>query len=101
MPANQGTKHDLAIVRPEQLAPLPRRRLRETLDARSGSFFWVQRGTSNQVRGRDSGSTTELLPDKLAGIRSESRAGRCRPVVRLVEELHAVEQRRSSTRAFG
>lgn len=46
----KDNRNDLAIVRLEQLAPLPRRRLRETLDRYENvkEFFWVQEEPANQ-----------------------------------------------------
>ena len=46
----KDNRDDVAIVRIEQLAPLPRGRLRETLEryANVEEFFWVQEEPANQ-----------------------------------------------------
>ena len=53
---NKEKRDDVAIVRIEQLAPLPKRRLSETLDLypNAEQYFWVQEEPANQVRGRRS-----------------------------------------------
>lgn len=53
---NKDNRDDVAIVRIEQLAPLPKRRLGETLDRYPNvrEYFWVQEEPANQGPGRDS-----------------------------------------------
>ena len=75
-------RDDIAIVRIEQLAPLPKRRLNETLDRypNAEQFFWVQEEPENQGPWPTFGLVLpELLPDKLAGIKRISRRAMSAP----------------------
>ena len=93
-------RDDVAIVRIEQLAPLPRRRLPQTLDGypNAKEFFWVQEEPANQGAWPTFGLTLpELLPDKLTGS-SGSRGGRCRRRRRARRRCTPSSSRRSSTR---
>lgn len=63
-------REDVAIVRIEQLAPLPRRRLAETLDRYPNvkEKFWVQEEPANQGAWPSFGLTLpEILPDHFTG----------------------------------
>lgn len=96
----KDNRNDLAIVRLEQLAPLPRRRLRETLDRYENvkEFFWVQEEPANQGAWPRFGlELPELLPDKLAGIKRISRRAMSAPSSGS-SKVHAVEQQEISTR---
>ncbi|WP_211667464.1 hypothetical protein, partial [Mycobacterium tuberculosis] len=96
-------RNDLAIVRLEQLAPLPRRRLRETLDRYENvkEFFWVQEEPANQGAWPRFGlELPELLPDKLAGIKRISRRAMSAPSSGS-SKVHAVEQQEILDEAFG
>ena len=48
----KDNRDDVAIVRIEQLAPLPKRRLANTLDQypNAQQYFWVQEEPANQPR---------------------------------------------------
>lgn len=99
----KDNRNDLAIVRLEQLAPLPRRRLRETLTATrtSREFFWVQEEPANQGAWPRFGlELPELLPDKLAGIKRISRRAMSAPSSGS-SKVHAVEQQEILDEAFG
>src|SRR4029077_15321146 len=72
----KDNRDDVAIVRIEQLAPLPRRRLCETLDtyANGSEYFWVQEEPANQGAWPRFGlELPELCPGKLTGIKRISR----------------------------
>jgi multifunctional 2-oxoglutarate metabolism enzyme len=99
----KDNRDDVAIVRLEQLAPLPRRRLEETLDRYPGAneFFWVQEEPANQGAWPSLGLTLpELLPDKLAGIKRISRRAMSAPSSGS-SKVHAVEQQEILDTAFG
>ncbi len=96
-------RDDIAIVRIEQLAPLPKRRLGETLDRypNAGQFFWVQEEPANQGAWPRFGlELPELLPDKLTGIRRISRRAMSAPSSGS-SKVHAVEQQEILDEAFG
>jgi 2-oxoglutarate decarboxylase len=96
-------RDDVAIVRLEQLAPLPRRRLAETLDSywNAKEFFWVQEEPANQGAWPSLGLTLpELLPDKLSGIKRISRRAMSAPSSGS-SKVHAVEQQEIIDTAFG
>jgi 2-oxoglutarate decarboxylase len=96
-------RDDVAIVRIEQLAPLPRRRLAETLDSYGNAkeFFWVQEEPANQGAWPSLGLTLpELLPDKLSGIKRISRRAMSAPSSGS-SKVHAVEQQEIIDTAFG
>jgi 2-oxoglutarate decarboxylase len=91
---NEDNRDDVAIVRIEQLAPLPKRRLAETLDRYpgAGEYFWVQEEPANQGAWPRFGmELPELLPDKLAGIKRISRRAMSAPSSGS-SKVHAVEQ---------
>ena len=95
-------RDDVAIVRIEQLAPLPRRRLNETLDSypNAEQFFWVQEEPANQGAWPTFGLTLpEVLPDKLTGLKRISRRAMSAPSSGS-SKVHAVEQQEIIDEAF-
>jgi 2-oxoglutarate decarboxylase len=99
----KGNRDDVAIVRIEQLAPLPRRRLNNTLDEypNAEQFFWVQEEPANQGAWPTFGLTLpELLPEKLTGIKRISRRAMSAPSSGS-SKVHAVEQQEIIDEAFG
>lgn len=96
-------RDDIAIVRIEQLAPLPKRRLNATLDRypNAQQFFWVQEEPANQGAWPRFGlELPELLPDKLTGIKRISRRAMSAPSSGS-SKVHAVEQQEIIDLAFG
>ncbi|MDY6998354.1 MAG: multifunctional oxoglutarate decarboxylase/oxoglutarate dehydrogenase thiamine pyrophosphate-binding subunit/dihydrolipoyllysine-residue succinyltransferase subunit [Actinomycetota bacterium] len=96
-------REDVAIVRLEQLAPLPKRRLAETLDhyPNAEQYFWVQEEPANQGAWPTMGLTLpEVLPDKLTGIKRISRRAMSAPSSGS-SKVHAVEQQELIDEAFG
>lgn len=96
-------RDDVAIVRIEQLAPLPKRRLGATLDRYPNveQFFWVQEEPANQGAWPRFGlELPELLPDKLTGIKRISRRAMSAPSSGS-SKVHAVEQQEIIDEAFG
>ena len=90
-------------MRIEQLAPLPRRRLDNTLDEypNAEQYFWVQEEPANQGAWPTFGLTLpELLPDKLTGIKRISRRAMSAPSSGS-SKVHAVEQQEIIDEAFG
>jgi 2-oxoglutarate decarboxylase len=99
----KDNRDDVAIVRVEQLAPLPKRRLNETLDRYENAreFFWVQEEPANQGAWPRFGlELPELLPDKLTGIKRVSRRAMSAPSSGS-SKVHAVEQQEIIDTAFG
>jgi 2-oxoglutarate decarboxylase len=99
---NKDNREDVAIVRIEQLAPLPKRRLHETLDQypNAEQFFWVQEEPTNQGAWPTFGlALPELLPDKLSGIKRISRRAMSAPSSGS-SKVHAVEQQEIIDEAF-
>jgi multifunctional 2-oxoglutarate metabolism enzyme len=98
----KDNRDDVAIVRIEQLAPLPRKRLGETLDyyPNVNEFFWVQEEPANQGAWPRFGlELPELLPDKLAGVKRISRRAMSAPSSGS-SKVHAVEQQEIIDQAF-
>lgn len=96
-------RDDIAIVRIEQLAPLPKRRLAATLDRypNAEQFFWVQEEPANQGAWPRFGlELPELLPEKLTGIKRISRRAMSAPSSGS-SKVHAVEQQEIIDLAFG
>ena len=88
------SRDDVAIVRVEQLAPLPKRRLSETLDQYPNveQYFWVQEEPANQGAWPTFGLTLpEVCSDRLAGIKRISRRAMSAPSSGS-SKVHAVEQ---------
>ena len=98
----KDNREDVAIVRIEQLAPLPRRRLNQTLDnyPNAEQFFWVQEEPANQGAWPTFGLTLpEMLPDKLTGLKRISRRAMSAPSSGS-SKVHAVEQQEIMDEAF-
>ncbi|MFD6673789.1 multifunctional oxoglutarate decarboxylase/oxoglutarate dehydrogenase thiamine pyrophosphate-binding subunit/dihydrolipoyllysine-residue succinyltransferase subunit [Rhodococcus zopfii] len=96
-------RDDIAIVRIEQLYPVPRRRIAETLEQypNATEFFWVQEEPANQGAWPFLGlALPELLPEKLAGIKRVSRRAMSAPSSGS-SKVHAVEQQEILEKAFG
>ena len=96
-------RDDIAIVRIEQLAPLPKRRLAATLDQypNAREFRWVQEEPANQGPWPTFGlELPELLPEKLTGIKRISRRAMSAPSSGS-SKVHAVEQQEILDEAFG
>ena len=99
----QDKRDDVAIIRIEQLAPLPKRRLAVTLDEYPNirEYFWVQEEPANQGAWPTFGlNLPELLPDKLTGIKRISRRAMSAPSSGS-SKVHAVEQQEILDEAFG
>ncbi|WP_328359556.1 multifunctional oxoglutarate decarboxylase/oxoglutarate dehydrogenase thiamine pyrophosphate-binding subunit/dihydrolipoyllysine-residue succinyltransferase subunit [Mycobacterium sp. NBC_00419] len=99
---DKDKREDVAIVRVEQLAPLPKRRLSNTLDSypNAQQFFWVQEEPANQGAWPTFGLTLpELLPEKLTGIKRISRRAMSAPSSGS-SKVHAVEQQEIIDEAF-
>ncbi|MCW2623708.1 MAG: 2-oxoglutarate dehydrogenase, component [Mycobacterium sp.] len=98
----KDNRDDVAIVRIEQLAPLPKRRLNNTLDEypNAEQFCWVQEEPANQGAWPTFGLTLpELLPEKLTGIKRISRRAMSAPSSGS-SKVHAVEQQEIIDEAF-
>ncbi len=96
-------REDVAIVRVEQLYPLPKKRLARTLDEYGSAeqFFWVQEEPANQGAWPTLGlAMPEMLPDKLSGIKRISRRAMSAPSSGS-SKVHAVEQQEIIDEAFG
>ena len=99
----KDNRDDVAIVRIEQLAPLPRRRLSETLDRYPNieQYFWVQEEPANQGAWPTFGLTLpEVCSDRLSGIKRISRRAMSAPSSGS-SKVHAVEQQEIIDEAFG
>ncbi|WP_343601405.1 multifunctional oxoglutarate decarboxylase/oxoglutarate dehydrogenase thiamine pyrophosphate-binding subunit/dihydrolipoyllysine-residue succinyltransferase subunit [Mycobacterium sp.] len=95
-------RDDVAIVRIEQLAPLPKRRLGETLGRypNAHEYFWVQEEPANQGAWPRFGlELPEMVPDKLTGLRRISRRAMSAPSSGS-SKVHAVEQQEIVDLAF-
>ncbi len=95
-------RDDVAIVRVEQLAPLPKRRLNETLESypNAEQYFWVQEEPANQGAWPTFGLTLpEVCSDKLSGIKRISRRAMSAPSSGS-SKVHAVEQQEIIDEAF-
>ena len=98
----KDNRQDVAIVRIEQLAPLPTRRLANTLDGypNAEQFFWVQEEPANQGAWPAFGLTLpEVCSDKLSGIKRISRRAMSAPSSGS-SKVHAVEQQEIIDEAF-
>jgi multifunctional 2-oxoglutarate metabolism enzyme len=99
---NNDKRDDVAIVRIEQLYPLPKRRLGATLDEypNADEFRWVQEEPANQGAWPTFGlALPEQLPDKLVGIKRISRRAMSAPSSGS-SKVHAVEQQEIIDEAF-
>ncbi len=93
---------DVAIVRVEQLYPVPARKLTETLERypNAKTVRWVQEEPANQGAWPFYGlALPELLPEHLATVRRVSRRPMAAPSAGS-SKVHEVEQREIITRAF-
>jgi 2-oxoglutarate decarboxylase len=98
----KDNRNDVAIVRIEQLYPLPNRALAETLDGypNATEFFWVQEEPANQGAWPTFGLTLPAqLPEHLAGITRISRRAMSAPSSGS-SKVHAVEQQEIIDEAF-
>ncbi|MGB3486100.1 MAG: multifunctional oxoglutarate decarboxylase/oxoglutarate dehydrogenase thiamine pyrophosphate-binding subunit/dihydrolipoyllysine-residue succinyltransferase subunit [Mycobacterium sp.] len=96
-------RDDIAIVRIEQLYPLPPRRLSRILGQypNAKQFYWVQEEPANQGAWPTFGlALPELLPEKLVGIKRVSRRAMSAPSSGS-SKVHAVEQQEILDEAFG
>jgi multifunctional 2-oxoglutarate metabolism enzyme len=99
---NKEGRDDVAIVRIEQLAPLPKRRLSETLDQypNAEQYFWVQEEPANQGAWPTFGLTLpEVCADRLSNITRISRRAMSAPSSGS-SKVHAVEQQEIIDEAF-
>jgi 2-oxoglutarate decarboxylase len=95
-------RDDVAIVRIEQLYPVPKRRLANTLDQYPNvtEYFWVQEEPANQGAWPTFGLTLpEQLPDHLTGIKRISRRAMSAPSSGS-SKVHTVEQQEIIDEAF-
>ena len=93
---------DTAIVRVEQLYPVPHRRLQETLEKypNADDFVWVQDEPANQGPWPFLGLwLPEMLPNLLKGLRRISRRPMSAPSSGS-SKVHAVEQQEIIDEAF-
>ncbi len=98
----KGKRDDIAIVRVEQLYPLPPRRLGKVLGdyPNVGEYFWVQEEPANQGAWPTFGlALPELLPDMLTGIERISRRAMSAPSSGS-SKVHAVEHQEILAEAF-
>ncbi len=96
-------RDDVAILRIEQLYPLPDKRLRKTLEQypNATEFRWVQEEPANQGAWPTFGlALPEKLPDLLTGIKRISRRAMSAPSSGS-SKVHAVEQQEILDEAFG
>ena len=100
--AKEG-RDDIAIVRIEQLYPVPYRRMRMTLEKypNAQDHVWVQEEPANQGPWPFLGLwLPEMLPDILSGLRRISRRAMSAPSSGS-SKVHAVEQQEIIDAAFG
>jgi multifunctional 2-oxoglutarate metabolism enzyme len=98
----KDNRDDIAIVRIEQLAPLPLHRLSETLEQypNANQYYWVQEEPANQGAWPRFGlELPELFGDKLTGIKRISRRAMSAPSSGS-SKVHAVEQQEIIDEAF-
>jgi multifunctional 2-oxoglutarate metabolism enzyme len=96
-------RDDVAILRIEQLYPLPNKRLRNALESypNATEFRWVQEEPANQGAWPTFGlALPEQLPDLLTGIKRISRRAMSAPSSGS-SKVHAVEQQEILDEAFG
>ncbi|MGV8874498.1 MAG: multifunctional oxoglutarate decarboxylase/oxoglutarate dehydrogenase thiamine pyrophosphate-binding subunit/dihydrolipoyllysine-residue succinyltransferase subunit, partial [Rhodococcus sp. (in: high G+C Gram-positive bacteria)] len=98
----KDNRDDVAIVRIEQLYPVPVRRIREALESypNATEFRWVQEEPANQGAWPFFGlALPELMPEKLVGIKRISRRAMSAPSSGS-SKVHAVEQLEIIDEAF-
>ncbi|MGJ0119081.1 multifunctional oxoglutarate decarboxylase/oxoglutarate dehydrogenase thiamine pyrophosphate-binding subunit/dihydrolipoyllysine-residue succinyltransferase subunit [Williamsia sp. MIQD14] len=96
-------RDDIAIVRIEQLYPIPHRRLGQVLEQYPGvqEFFWVQEEPANQGPWPFFGlHLPEVLPEYFGALKRVSRRAMSAPSSGS-SKVHAVEQQEIIDRAFG
>ncbi|MDL9937057.1 multifunctional oxoglutarate decarboxylase/oxoglutarate dehydrogenase thiamine pyrophosphate-binding subunit/dihydrolipoyllysine-residue succinyltransferase subunit [Gordonia sp. ABSL1-1] len=99
---DKENREDIAVVRVEQLYPVPHRRLRSTLEQypNATDFAWVQEEPANQGPWPFLGLwLPEVLPDVLRGLRRISRRAMSAPSSGS-SKVHAVEQQEILDEAF-
>ncbi|MFY2789108.1 multifunctional oxoglutarate decarboxylase/oxoglutarate dehydrogenase thiamine pyrophosphate-binding subunit/dihydrolipoyllysine-residue succinyltransferase subunit [Rhodococcus sp. MALMAid1271] len=98
----KDNRDDVAIVRVEQLYPVPVHRIREALESypNATEFRWVQEEPANQGAWPFFGlALPELMPEKLVGIKRISRRAMSAPSSGS-SKVHAVEQLEIIDEAF-
>jgi multifunctional 2-oxoglutarate metabolism enzyme len=98
----KDNRDDIAIVRIEQLYPIPRYRLPAALDTYPNveEYFWVQEEPANQGAWPTFGlELPELMPDHLKNIKRISRRAMSAPSSGSAK-VHAVEQQEILDEAF-
>ena len=97
----KDNRDDIAIVRIEQLYPIPRYRLPNTLDQYPNvdEYFWVQEEPANQGAWPTFGLTLPELVPQLTGIKRISRRAMSAPSSGSAK-VHAVEQQEILDEAF-
>ncbi|WP_328810033.1 multifunctional oxoglutarate decarboxylase/oxoglutarate dehydrogenase thiamine pyrophosphate-binding subunit/dihydrolipoyllysine-residue succinyltransferase subunit [Rhodococcus sp. NBC_00294] len=98
----KNKRDDVAIVRVEQLYPIPSRRIAEALDGypNATEYRWVQEEPANQGAWPTFGlAFPELLPERLSGIKRVSRRPMSAPSSGS-SKVHAVEQAEIIDTAF-
>nr|WP_270486949.1 multifunctional oxoglutarate decarboxylase/oxoglutarate dehydrogenase thiamine pyrophosphate-binding subunit/dihydrolipoyllysine-residue succinyltransferase subunit [Gordonia jacobaea] len=99
---DKESRDDIAVVRVEQLYPVPHRRLQETLEKypNADDFVWVQDEPANQGPWPFLGLwLPEMLPNLLKGLRRISRRPMSAPSSGS-SKVHAVEQQEILDEAF-
>lgn len=99
---DKESRDDIAVVRIEQLYPVPHRRLRNTLEQypNAEDFVWVQEEPANQGAWPFLGLwLPDMLPDVLSGLRRISRRPMSAPSSGS-SKVHAVEQQEILDGAF-
>jgi 2-oxoglutarate decarboxylase len=102
LPKNDPRRDDTAIVRVEQLYPLPHRQIAAVLERYpdADNVRWVQEEPANQGAWPIFGLTLpEVLPEKLTGIKRISRRAMSAPSSGS-SKVHAVEQQEIIDLAF-
>jgi 2-oxoglutarate decarboxylase len=97
----KDNRDDIAIMRIEQLYPIPRYRLPRTLEGYSNAeeFFWVQEEPANQGAWPTLGMALPDLVPELTGIKRISRRAMSAPSSGSAK-VHAVEQQEILDEAF-
>jgi 2-oxoglutarate decarboxylase len=97
----KDNRDDVAIVRVEQLYPIPRYRLPRTLESypNADEYFWVQEEPANQGAWPTFGLALPDLVPQLAGIKRISRRAMSAPSSGS-GKVHAVEQQEILDEAF-
>jgi multifunctional 2-oxoglutarate metabolism enzyme len=97
----KDNREDVAIVRIEQLYPLPKNRLGRTIDSypNADEFFWVQEEPANQGAWPTFGLTMPELVPQLKNIKRISRRAMSAPSSGS-SKVHAVEQQEIIDESF-